>query len=130
MAILAEMVILSDMVIPVEMTAPKEETILEEAIRKHPTIVGSEAISEMFVFTTNERRKQETVVPKDQRRMLPLEIKIPSDYAIMLSPPSAPIQFGSSTSGPLTIGGTIAASSSYSRNYTDLWTWNLAMMTL
>jgi cobalamin biosynthesis protein CbiD len=59
MEILAEMAILVETAVLVETTA-LEETMLEEAMRKHVTIVGSQAISDPIVLTTNERWKHIT----------------------------------------------------------------------
>jgi len=125
-AILAEMAILAETAIPVEMTA--RETMLEEATRQCATITGSQAISDPIVFTTNEQRKHETKFEKAQLQSPPLEIEISFDYPVMLSPPP-PIQLGSLIPGPLTTCATIAARSSHSRNYSDLCSLNLAMIT-
>ena len=114
--------------IPVEMTA-LEETMLEEATRKRATMAGSQAISDPIVFTTNERRKHETQFEKAQLQSTRLEIEIPSDYPVMLSPPPPPIQLGSLIPWPLTMCATIAACSSHSTNYAELCSLNLAMIT-
>jgi len=124
----AEMAILAETAIPVEMTT-LEETMLEEVTRKRATIAGSQATSDPIVSTTNERRKHETEFAKAQLQSPPLEIEISSDYPVMLSPPPPPIQLGSLIPGPLTICATIAALSSHSRNYADLCSLNLAMIT-
>jgi len=126
-ALRAETAILAETAIPVEMTAL--ETMLEEATRQCATIAGSQAISDPIVFTTNEQRKHETKFVKAQLQSPPLEIEISSDYPVMLSPPPPPIQLGSLIPGPLTICATIAARSSHSRNYADLCSLNLAMIT-
>ena len=125
-ALRAETAILAETAIPVEMTAL--ETMLEEAMRQCATIPGSQAISDPIVFTTNEQRKHETKFEKAQLQSPPLEIEISFDYQVMLSPPR-PIQLGSLIPGPLTICATFAARSSHSRNYADLCSWNLAMIT-
>jgi len=127
-AILAEMAILAETAIQVEMTAL--ETMLGEATRQCATIAGSQAISDLIVFTTNEQRKHETKFAKAQLQSPPLEIEISCDYPVMLSPPPPPpIQLGSLLLGPLTICATIAAHSSHSRNYAFLCSLNLAMIT-
>jgi hypothetical protein len=126
-ALTAEMAILAETAIPVEMTA-LEETMLEEATRRCATIAGSQAISDPIVFTTNEQRKHETKFKKAQLQSPPLEIEISFDYPVMLSPPP-PIHRGSLIPEPLTICATIAACSSHSRNYADLCSFNLAMIT-
>jgi len=90
------MAILAETAIPVEMTA-LEETILEEVTRKRATIAGSQAISDLIVFTTNERRKHETEFAKAQLQSPPPEIEISSDYPVMLSPPP-PKRLGSTHS--------------------------------
>jgi len=119
----------TEMAILVEMTA-LEETMLEEVTRKRATTEGSQAISDPIVLTTNERRKHQTEYAKAQLQSPPLEIEISSDYLFMLSlPPPPPIQPGSLILGPLTIWGRIAALSSHSRNYADLCSLNLAMIT-
>jgi len=112
--------------IPVEITAL--ETMLEEATRQCATSAGSQAISDPIVFTTNEQRKHETKFEKAQLQSPLLEIEISPDYPVMLSP-LPPIRLGSLIPGPLTICATIAARSSHSRNYADLCSLNLAMIT-
>jgi len=127
-ALRAEMAILAETAIPVEMTALKE-TMLEELTRQCATIAGSQAISDPIVFTTNERRKHETEFAKAQLQSPPLENEISSDYPVMLSPPPPPIQLGTLIPGPPTICATITARSSHSRNYANLCSLNLAMIT-
>ena len=111
----------------VEMTA-LEETMLEGVTRKRAIIAGSQAISDPILSTRNERRKHQTEVAKAQLQSPPLEVEIYFDYPVMLSPPP-PIQLGSLIPAPLTIFATIAALSSHSRNYADLCSLNLAMIT-
>jgi len=122
----AETAILAETAIPVEITAL--ETMLEEATRQCATIAGSQAISDPIVFTTNEQRKHETKFEMAQLQSPPLEIEISFDYPVMLSPPP-PLQLGSLIPGPRTICATFAAGSSHSRNYADLCSLNLAMIT-
>ena len=129
-ALRAGMAILAETAIPVEMTA-LDQTMLEEATRNRATIAGSQAISYPIVFTTHERRKYEPEFAKAQLHSPPLEIEISSDYPVMLSPPPPPppILHGSLIPGPLTICATITALSSHSRNYANLCSLNLAMIT-
>jgi hypothetical protein len=77
------MAILVETAIPVEMTA-REEKILEEVTRQCATIAGSQAVLDPIVFTINERRTHETEFTKALLQSPPLEIKISSDYPVML----------------------------------------------
>ena len=124
-----EMAILAETAILAEMAAP-EETMLKEVTRKRATIAKSRAISYAIVFTTNMRRKHEKECATAPLQSPPLEIEISCDYPVMLSPPlDPPIQLGSLIPWPLTICATIAALSSHSKNYADLCSLNLAMIT-
>jgi len=102
----AEMAILVETAFLVEITA-LGETMLKEATRKRATNAGSEAMSDPIVFTTNKRWKRETEFAKSQLQSRQLEIKISSDYPVMLPTPPPPIHLGLLIPWPLTICGTI-----------------------
>ena len=104
--------------------------MLKEVTKMRAIIAGSQAKSDLVGFTTNERRKHETEFAKAQLQSPLLEIEITSDYLVMLSPPPhLPTQLGSFILGPLTICATIAAHSSHPRNYANLCSLNLVMIT-
>ena len=121
-------ILAAETAIPVEMTT-QEETMLQEVTRKRATIAGCQATSDPIVFTKNEGRKHKTEYVKAQLQSPPLEIEISSDYPVVLSPPPPPIQLGSLIPGPLTICATSAACSIHLRDYADLCSLNLAMIT-
>jgi len=120
----------AEMAILVVMTA-LEETMLEEVTRMRATIAGSQAILNMIVFSTKVRRKHDTEFAQAQGQLPALEIKISSDYLVMLSlPRPPPIQLWSLIPGPFTICAIITTLSSPSRDYADICSLNMTIITL